>query len=127
MTHLAPELLEAGSKITTAVDTWAFGILMYEAYCGGSSPCDGLSRWGALAACWDACADPGTAGMPRGAGTCNVQWPWRIGCTRLIPCHVCAVIQGGDHLPPAREAGAPQLPAGHAQGLCPARGHLLRA
>jgi hypothetical protein len=26
VTHLAPELLVAGSKITTAVDTWAFGV-----------------------------------------------------------------------------------------------------
>jgi serine/threonine protein kinase len=44
VTHLAPELLEAGSKVTTAVDTWAFGILMYEAYSGGSHPYSGLTR-----------------------------------------------------------------------------------
>lgn len=34
VTHLAPELLQAGTKITAAVDTYAFGICLYEIYAG---------------------------------------------------------------------------------------------
>lgn len=34
ITHLAPEVLQPGAKLTTAVDVYAFGILMYEAYTG---------------------------------------------------------------------------------------------
>ncbi|KIZ06401.1 putative serine/threonine-protein kinase pats1 [Monoraphidium neglectum] len=33
VTHLAPEMFQAGSKVTTAVDAYAFGIMMYELYC----------------------------------------------------------------------------------------------
>lgn len=44
VTHLAPEMLVAGSKLTTAVDTYAFGILMYELYTG-SRPYAGMTRW----------------------------------------------------------------------------------
>ncbi len=33
VTHLAPEMFEAGTLVTTAVDSYAFGILMYELYC----------------------------------------------------------------------------------------------
>jgi serine/threonine protein kinase len=29
ITHLAPELFQVGSKITTAVDTFSFGIMMW--------------------------------------------------------------------------------------------------
>jgi hypothetical protein len=32
VTHLAPEMFKAGTKITKAVDAYAFGILMWEAY-----------------------------------------------------------------------------------------------
>lgn len=34
VTHLAPELFQVGSRITTGVDTYAFGIMMWEAYTG---------------------------------------------------------------------------------------------
>eukprot|EP00775_Hariotina_reticulata_P012135 gene12135-12273_t len=34
VTHLAPELFQVGSKITTAVDTFSFGIMMWELYTG---------------------------------------------------------------------------------------------
>ena len=34
VTHLAPELFQVGSKITTAVDTFSFGIMMWELYKG---------------------------------------------------------------------------------------------
>lgn len=34
VTHLAPELFQVGSKITTAVDTFSFGIMMWEVYTG---------------------------------------------------------------------------------------------
>lgn len=34
MTHLAPELFQVGSKLTTAVDTFSFGIMMWELYTG---------------------------------------------------------------------------------------------
>lgn len=30
ITHLAPEMLVSGAKLTTAVDAYSFGILMYE-------------------------------------------------------------------------------------------------
>jgi hypothetical protein len=30
ITHLAPEALRAGSRLTTAVDAYSFGVLMYE-------------------------------------------------------------------------------------------------
>ena len=33
--HLAPELFVPGMRITTAADTYAFGILLYELYMGG--------------------------------------------------------------------------------------------
>lgn len=32
VTHLAPEMFQAGSRVTTAVDVYAFGIFMYELY-----------------------------------------------------------------------------------------------
>jgi serine/threonine protein kinase len=32
VTHLAPEMFKAGSKVTKAVDSYAFGILMWETY-----------------------------------------------------------------------------------------------
>jgi len=31
-THLAPELLRAGTKISTAADVYAFGVIMWECY-----------------------------------------------------------------------------------------------
>jgi hypothetical protein len=34
ITHLAPELFNAGSEITSAVDAYAFGILMWELFSG---------------------------------------------------------------------------------------------
>ena len=34
VTHLAPELFTVGSKITTAVDTFSLGIMMWELYTG---------------------------------------------------------------------------------------------
>eukprot|EP00798_Chlamydomonas_sp_ICE-L_P026077 gene26077-11781_t len=34
VTHLAPELFQVGSRITTAVDTFSFGIMMWELYTG---------------------------------------------------------------------------------------------
>jgi len=34
VTHLAPEALQAGSKLTPTVDVYAFGVLMYELYTG---------------------------------------------------------------------------------------------
>mmetsp|Transcript_16992 Transcript_16992/g.50930 ORF Transcript_16992/g.50930 Transcript_16992/m.50930 type:complete len:923 (-) Transcript_16992:424-3192(-) len=34
VTHLAPELFQVGSKITTAVDAFSFGIMMWEVYTG---------------------------------------------------------------------------------------------
>jgi hypothetical protein len=34
VTHLAPELFQVGSKLTTAVDTFSFGIMMWELYTG---------------------------------------------------------------------------------------------
>lgn len=34
VTHLAPELFQVGSKITTAVDAFSFGIMMWELYTG---------------------------------------------------------------------------------------------
>jgi serine/threonine protein kinase len=34
VTHLAPELFQAGTKITTAVDAYSFGIMMWEMYTG---------------------------------------------------------------------------------------------
>ena len=34
VTHLAPELFQVGSKITTAVDTFSFGIMMWELLTG---------------------------------------------------------------------------------------------
>lgn len=33
--HLAPELFVPGSAITTAVDAYAFGVLLWELYTGG--------------------------------------------------------------------------------------------
>ena len=33
--HLAPELFTPGSRVTTAVDAYAFGVLLYELYMGG--------------------------------------------------------------------------------------------
>ncbi|KAI8466336.1 MAG: kinase-like domain-containing protein, partial [Monoraphidium minutum] len=32
VTHLAPEMFRAGTRITKAVDAYAFGVLMWEAY-----------------------------------------------------------------------------------------------
>eukprot|EP00878_Enallax_costatus_P015503 GHUV01016238.1.p1 GENE.GHUV01016238.1~~GHUV01016238.1.p1 ORF type:complete len:617 (+),score=197.61 GHUV01016238.1:372-2222(+) len=32
VTHLAPELFQAGTKVTSAVDSYAFGIMMFECY-----------------------------------------------------------------------------------------------
>jgi serine/threonine protein kinase len=34
VTHLAPELFQVGSKLTVAVDTFSFGIMMWELYTG---------------------------------------------------------------------------------------------
>ncbi|GLC39687.1 hypothetical protein PLESTM_000926900 [Pleodorina starrii] len=34
VTHLAPELFQVGSKLTTSVDTFSFGIMMWELYTG---------------------------------------------------------------------------------------------
>lgn len=34
VTHLAPELFQMGSKVTTAVDSFSFGIMMWELYTG---------------------------------------------------------------------------------------------
>lgn len=34
VTHLAPELFQVGSKLTTAVDAFSFGIMMWELYTG---------------------------------------------------------------------------------------------
>jgi len=34
VTHLAPELFQVGSRITAAVDTYSFGIMMWELYTG---------------------------------------------------------------------------------------------
>ncbi|GBF87615.1 hypothetical protein Rsub_00326 [Raphidocelis subcapitata] len=34
VTHLAPEVLRAGSRLTAAVDSYAFGVLAYELYTG---------------------------------------------------------------------------------------------
>jgi len=34
VTHLAPELFQVGSKLTTAVDSFSFGIMMWELYTG---------------------------------------------------------------------------------------------
>ncbi|KAI8469901.1 MAG: hypothetical protein J3K34DRAFT_521810 [Monoraphidium minutum] len=34
LTHLAPELLEAGGAVTTAVDAYAFGVVMWELWTG---------------------------------------------------------------------------------------------
>ncbi|KAI8465288.1 MAG: kinase-like domain-containing protein [Monoraphidium minutum] len=43
VTHLAPEMFRAGSRITAAVDVYAFGITMWEFYCS-RKPYAGLSR-----------------------------------------------------------------------------------
>ncbi|KAI8469551.1 MAG: hypothetical protein J3K34DRAFT_279356 [Monoraphidium minutum] len=42
--HLAPEIFQAGSQITTAADSYAFGVLLYEAYMGGAHAYQGLTR-----------------------------------------------------------------------------------
>lgn len=47
VTHLAPEMFTAGSKVTKAVDSYAFGILMWELYTG-ARPYSGLAP-GAIA------------------------------------------------------------------------------
>ncbi|KIY95882.1 Mitogen-activated protein kinase kinase kinase 11 [Monoraphidium neglectum] len=44
ITHLAPEMFEAGSKVTTAVDSYAFGILMWELWTGGRKAYQGLPQ-----------------------------------------------------------------------------------
>jgi serine/threonine protein kinase len=44
VTHLAPELFVKGSRVTTAVDAYAFGILLYELYMGGAGAYPGLSK-----------------------------------------------------------------------------------
>lgn len=43
ITHLAPEMFAAGSKITTGVDSYAFGVLMFEMYTG-QRPYQGFKR-----------------------------------------------------------------------------------
>lgn len=43
VSYLAPECFEAGSKLTTGVDAYAFGILMYEIYTG-RRPYEGLTK-----------------------------------------------------------------------------------
>eukprot|EP00775_Hariotina_reticulata_P012562 gene12562-12694_t len=43
VTHLAPELFKAGSKLTPAIDSFAFGIMMFELY-SCQRPYAGLSR-----------------------------------------------------------------------------------
>jgi hypothetical protein len=45
VTHLAPELFQIGSRITTSVDTFSFGIMMWELYTGQRAY-SGLARWG---------------------------------------------------------------------------------
>ncbi|KAI8469616.1 MAG: hypothetical protein J3K34DRAFT_521983 [Monoraphidium minutum] len=47
VTHLAPEMFTAGSQLTTAVDAYAFGVLIWELYTGGR-PFQGLSRDGVI-------------------------------------------------------------------------------
>jgi serine/threonine protein kinase len=46
VTHLAPELFQIGSRITTSVDTFSFGIMMWELYTGQRAY-SGLARCGA--------------------------------------------------------------------------------
>ncbi|KAI8466889.1 MAG: hypothetical protein J3K34DRAFT_460676 [Monoraphidium minutum] len=43
VSYLAPECFEAGSRLTTGVDAYAFGILMYELYTG-RRPYEGLTK-----------------------------------------------------------------------------------
>ncbi|GBF87377.1 hypothetical protein Rsub_00088 [Raphidocelis subcapitata] len=61
-THLAPEMLVAGARITAAVDAFSFGILMYEAY-SGSTPYRGLARDAIISAVRDGHLRPA---FPRG-------------------------------------------------------------
>ena len=53
MTHLAPELLQAGTKITTAVDNYAFGIMLWCAAGPGPAYREGRAS-PAEAPCWGA-------------------------------------------------------------------------
>jgi serine/threonine protein kinase len=42
--HLAPELFVAGSRVSPAVDAYAFGVLLWELYMGGVHAYAGLSQ-----------------------------------------------------------------------------------
>ena len=44
VSHLAPEMFTPGSRMTSAVDAFAFGVLLYELYMGGAHAYAGLSK-----------------------------------------------------------------------------------
>lgn len=60
VTHLAPELFQVGSKLTTSVDTFSFGIMMWELYTGQRAY-GGLGRDAIIDRCVPCVREHGTA------------------------------------------------------------------
>jgi serine/threonine protein kinase len=91
LTHLAPELFETGSDVTTAVDAYSFGIMMWEAYCG-RRVYSGMARWGAgLELCVGGWGGGGGAGdwwrlMPCGSVVPGAAWCCLVVLILSAPC-----------------------------------------
>ena len=115
------ETFVAGSKLTTAVDVYAFGVLMYELY-SGARPYHGLTRCGAGRRGVRKGRAPQAAGM---RARRSPGGPPRAAHHSMPHAQPLPRAQGRDPEVGAQPPAAPELPTRHTERLCAARGGVL--